>query len=73
MLFRSPYWSVGANDVFPEQFERFLVSAPRAREIFLAQHADLNSPQFWLGKQERVRAGLQDDVFPYPESARFRR
>ena len=68
-----PYWSVGANDVFPEQFDRFLVSDPRAREIFFAQHADLNTPQFWLGKQERVRAGLQDDVFPYPESARFRR
>ncbi|HEV8094144.1 MAG TPA: bifunctional isocitrate dehydrogenase kinase/phosphatase, partial [Burkholderiales bacterium] len=68
-----PYWSIGANDVFPEQFERFLVSEPRAREIFLAQHADLSSPQFWLGKQQRIRAGLQDDVFPYPESARFRR
>jgi len=68
-----PYWSIGANDVFPEQFERFLVSDPRAREIFLAQHADLNSPQFWLGKQQRIRAGLQDDVFPYPEAARFRR
>jgi isocitrate dehydrogenase kinase/phosphatase len=68
-----PYWSIGANDVFPEQFERFLVSDPRAREIFLAQHADLKSPQFWLGKQARIRAGLQDDVFPYPESARFRR
>src|SRR4026208_854439 len=33
-----PYWSIGANDVFPEQFERFLVSDPRARVIFLAQH-----------------------------------
>jgi len=68
-----PYWSIGANDVFPEQFERFLVSDPRAREIFMARHADLNTPQFWRGKQQRVQAGLQDDVFPYPESARFRR
>ena len=68
-----PYWSVGANDVFPEQFERFLVSDPHAREIFLARHADLSSPQFWLGKQQRIRAGLQEDVFPYPRSARFKR
>jgi isocitrate dehydrogenase kinase/phosphatase len=68
-----PYWSVGANDVFPEQFERFLVSDPRAREVFLARHADLSAPQFWLGKQQRIRAGLQDDIFPYPESARFKR
>ncbi len=66
-----PYWSVGANDVFPEQFGRFLVSNARAREIFLAHHADLLDPAFWRGKQARIRAGLQEDVFPYPEAARF--
>ena len=68
-----PYWSIGANDVFPEQFERFLVSDPRAREIFLEQHGDLLDPQFWPGKQERIRAGVQEDVFPYPEEIRFAR
>jgi len=68
-----PYWSIGANDVFPEQFEHFLVSDPRAREIFLEYHRDLLDPAFWARKQGRVRAGVQGDVFPYPDEARFRR
>jgi isocitrate dehydrogenase kinase/phosphatase len=68
-----PYWSVGENDVFPEQFERFLVAEPKAREIFYEYHRDLLDPAFWRAKQERVRAGEQEDVFPYPEEQRFRR
>jgi isocitrate dehydrogenase kinase/phosphatase len=68
-----PYWSVGPNDVFPEQFARFLVTDPAAREIFLERHADLMDPEFWSGKQARVRAGVHEDVFPYPEDVRFPR
>jgi isocitrate dehydrogenase kinase/phosphatase len=68
-----PYWSVGANDVFPEQFERFLVGDPRLRAVFLRTHRDLLDPAFWAGKQASLRAGAQEDVFPYPEEARFPR
>jgi isocitrate dehydrogenase kinase/phosphatase len=68
-----PYWPVGSNDVFPEQFEPFLVSDPGARAMFYEAHRDLLDPEFWTRKQERVRAGLQEDVFPYPEEIRFRR
>jgi isocitrate dehydrogenase kinase/phosphatase len=72
-LAAEPYWRVGEGDVFPEQFDRFLVSDPRAREIFYEYHRDLLDPEFWAGKQERVRAGEQEDVFPYPEEMRFPR
>jgi isocitrate dehydrogenase kinase/phosphatase len=72
-LSAEPYWSVGATDVFPEQFERFLVGEPRARGIFYEYHADLLDPQFWSAKQAHVRAGVQEDVFPYPEEIRFPR
>jgi len=68
-----PYYSVGPHDVFPEQFAHFLVSDPRAREIFLQRHADLMDPQFWAGKQARLRAGDEEDVYPYPEEIRFPR
>ena len=68
-----PYFSVGPHDVFPEQFATFLVSDPQAREVFLERHADLMRPEFWAGKQAQLRAGVQEDVFPYPESIRFRR
>ena len=68
-----PYWSVGENDVFPEQFDRFLVAEPRAREIFYEYHRDLLDPEFWRAKQALVSAGEQEDVFPYPKEQRFAR
>jgi isocitrate dehydrogenase kinase/phosphatase len=72
-LAAEPYWNVGPTDVFPEQFERFLVGDPAAREIFFEYHRDLLDPEFWSRKQDCVRAGVQEDVFPYPEEARFKR
>ncbi len=68
-----PYWSIGPSDIFPEQFEKFLVTGEAARRIFLERHADLMEPEFWSGKQARFRAGLEEHVYPYPESARFKR
>jgi isocitrate dehydrogenase kinase/phosphatase len=68
-----PYWRVGEHDVFPEQFDCFLVSDPRAREVFYEHHRDLLQPEFWQAKQELVRSGEQEDVFPYPEQCRFKR
>ena len=68
-----PYWTMGQNDVFPEQFERFLVNDPQAKELFYEHHRDLLDPQFWSAKQALVRAGEQEDVFPYPPECRFRR
>jgi len=68
-----PYYSIGPRDVFPEQFAQFLVTGAESRALFLERHADLMDPQFWAGKQARVRAGEQEDVFPYPEDIRFRR
>src|SRR5437762_12688021 len=72
-LSAEPYWRVGEHDVFPEQFDSFLVSEPRAREIFYEYHRDLLDPQFWQAKQEIVRSGEQEDVFPYAEEMRFPR
>jgi isocitrate dehydrogenase kinase/phosphatase len=72
-LSAEPYWRVGEHDVFPEQFDRFLVSDPRAREMFYEHHRDLLDPRFWQAKQEIVRAGELEDVFPYAEEVRFAR
>jgi isocitrate dehydrogenase kinase/phosphatase len=72
-LAAEPYWAVGPADVFPEQFERFLLGDPRLRELFYRYHRDLLDPAFWQEKQEKVRAGIQEDVFPYAEEARFPR
>jgi len=72
-LSAEPYWRVGEHDVFPEQFDSFLVSDPRAREMFYEYHHDLLDPAFWQAKQQIVRSGEQEDVFPYPEEMRFPR
>jgi isocitrate dehydrogenase kinase/phosphatase len=72
-LAAEPYWRVGEGDVFPEQFEGFLVAHPRARAIFYEYHRDLLDPEFWSAKQSRFRDGVLEDVFPYPEEIRFPR
>ena len=38
----------------------------------MRHHGDLLEAEFWQRKQARIRAGLLEDVFPYPESMRFR-
>jgi len=72
-LAAEPYWRVGETDVFPEQFDRFLVADERARALFYEDHADLLDPAFWTAKQERFAAGVLDDLYPYPAEVRFTR
>src|SRR3954467_15635981 len=72
-LAAEPYWTGSDTDVCPEQVDPFLVSDARPRQIFYERHADLLDPAFWQAKQERIRSGEQEDVFPYPEELRFPR
>jgi isocitrate dehydrogenase kinase/phosphatase len=65
------WYSVEPQDVFPEEFDHFLLNDPRVRKAFMQQHADLLDPLYWQRKQENIRAGRLEDVFPYPESRRF--
>ena len=67
-----PWYNVGPHDVFPEEFGTFLLGDPRVRAIFESHHGDLLDAGFWQRKQAAIRAGRFDDVFPYPESVRFR-
>jgi isocitrate dehydrogenase kinase/phosphatase len=62
---------VGPNDVSPEQLPTFLFPAGRGRDLFVQLHGDLLHPAFWLATQQRIRAEIQDDIFPYPEKLRF--
>lgn len=66
-----PWFFVGENDVFPEEFLPFLGLEGAAREAFLARHSDLLSVGFWTAMQEEHRAGQIPDVFPYPPEKRF--
>ncbi|MEY4083411.1 MAG: Isocitrate dehydrogenase kinase/phosphatase [Pseudomonadota bacterium] len=66
-----PWYTVGPNDVFPEEFEQFLLGQPRLRKPFLKYHSDLLQAEYWAAQQQRIRDGVLDDVFPYPEELRF--
>lgn len=65
------WYPVARNDVFPEEFGTFLLGDPQVRQSFLKYHRDLLDPDFWLSKQQRIRAGNIEDFYPYPEEMRF--
>ena len=67
-----PWYPVGANDVFPEEFAAFLLGDPRVREVFLEHHAELLDADYWNAIKQRIAAGHIEDVYPYPEALRFR-
>lgn len=67
-----PWFSVGEDDVFPEEFRRFLGMGGELRATFERHHSDLFTVEFWKGLQERHRAGDLVDVFPYPPTDRLR-
>ena len=46
--------------------------ARELREAFMKRHADLLEARYWREKQQRIRAGVLEDVFPYPDALRFR-
>ncbi|WP_424193021.1 bifunctional isocitrate dehydrogenase kinase/phosphatase [Ampullimonas aquatilis] len=67
-----PWYSVGPHDVFPETFGTFLLGDLRVREAFLKHHADLLEAKFWQSHKDNIKAGYVHDVFPYPQSLRFK-
>jgi isocitrate dehydrogenase kinase/phosphatase len=68
-----PWFHVGEQDVFPEEFQAFLVPAGSLRDDFLALHRDLMDIEFWQDVQKRIAAGEVVDVFPYRREARLQR
>jgi isocitrate dehydrogenase kinase/phosphatase len=68
-----PWYTAGPADVFPEEFETFLLTEPRFRKAFRARHADIFDPAWWRARQAAIEAGRVEDVFPYPAERRFGR
>jgi isocitrate dehydrogenase kinase/phosphatase len=66
-----PWYPIGKHDVFPEQFERFLLGNPKIRAVFMQHHAELLTRAWWQAHKERIQAGILEDVFPYPQQIRF--
>lgn len=63
---RSDTWYyVDDNDIFPEEFIKFLSMDKGLRDIFLKVHGDLLTAEYWRGIQEKHRAGEVSVVVPY--------
>ncbi len=67
-----PYYHVGVNDIFPEEFPRFLIGNPELRALFFKHHGDLYSVDYWQNVQEQLRQKKILDVYPYRNRKRFK-
>jgi isocitrate dehydrogenase kinase/phosphatase len=68
-----PWFHVGEQDVFPEEFGTFMVPSGRLGEAFLNVHGDLLDLSYWQNVQAQLARGEVVDVFPYRREARLRR
>lgn len=66
-----PWYSVRENDIFPEEFPRFLGIPEPANGALHAEHGDLFRAQYWRGVQEKLKAGEIPELFPYKASRRL--
>ena len=68
-----PWYSVAANDVFPEEFRRFLFGRPNIKRLFANMHGELFDAVYWQRLQDALSEGEVGDVFPYRRKKRFAR
>ena len=66
-----PWYHVGEDDFFPEQFEHFVINHPKVRERFMVHHPELLDPVYWKQVQTDIREKKRHDVFPYRRQRRF--
>lgn len=65
--------SVAPNDVFPEQFEHFIVGKKKFKELLKALHGDLMTPEYWRNVQAIAARGEVQNFTPYNPAMRFPR
>ncbi|WP_415885547.1 bifunctional isocitrate dehydrogenase kinase/phosphatase [Neptuniibacter sp. QD37_6] len=70
-LAAEPWYSIGENDVFPEEFSMLTACDRRVKEIFDQLHGDLLTVEFWERVQVKVTKGELIDVYPYRKINRF--
>lgn len=66
-----PWYSVGPNDVFPEEFLTFMTTDPNLQAILKKQSAELFDYQYWQQIKQEIIAGKTHNIYSYPRSTRF--
>jgi isocitrate dehydrogenase kinase/phosphatase len=68
-----PWFYVDENDVFPEEFIKFLGLPGPLKDVFMKYHAELFEVDFWCRAQEAIQSGEMPHIFPYSDSCRLKR
>lgn len=62
---------VAPNDLFPEEFPRFLGLTPAMHKGLMDAHADVFTPRWWVDVQKQVAAGVRREIPPYSAALRL--
>ncbi|WP_194774222.1 bifunctional isocitrate dehydrogenase kinase/phosphatase [Pararhodonellum marinum] len=68
-----PWYDIAKNDVFPEDFKRFMIGRQDVKEYFFEVHQNLFDAAHWRSIQDKIKKGELIHAFPYPENMRFRK
>jgi isocitrate dehydrogenase kinase/phosphatase len=71
-LAAEPWFYVGPHDIFPTELGTFMGLYGPLRDVFLVEHGDLLSPEFWQSMQAVHHAGEVVDIYPYRPERRLR-
>ncbi len=66
-----PWFSVGPQDVFPEEWARFLYTSPKVEAALRKHHPDLFTARWWADVKRELERGRAFYPLPYPDSFRF--
>ena len=71
-LAAEPWYHVGEDDFFPEEFDRFMGLPPAARRVLGETHGDLFDVAFWQETQAALAGGRELPLYPYRSEQRLR-
>jgi isocitrate dehydrogenase kinase/phosphatase len=71
-LAAEPWFYVGENDVFPEEWPRFLGLPKKWVDLLFKHHGYLFRVEFWRQTQEKLRRGRYIHIFPYSRKQKLR-
>lgn len=67
------WFYVDENDVFPEEFPKFLGLRASLRNVFYDYHGELFEVRFWQRAQQMIQAGELPHIYPYARNCRLKK
>ena len=66
-----PWYYVGPNDVFPEEFQYFMLPSKHMKETFNSRYQKLLDAEYWGSIQENIKKNGVMDYYPYGSEKRM--